>query len=79
MSNGRDEDVLVNVIVAALRQELVNFSANFNRNDNDNTAVAASNAAARNRIRNDQDADQDSRTSVFVYNGNSWLSRSGNH
>ena len=79
-----DDNVLVNAIIAVLRQELSNFSANFNRNDNDNSAAALSSAEAKNKNRNKQAQDQDSeqdvenKTNVYVYNGNSWLSRSGN-
>ena len=84
MYNGGNEDVLVNALVAAIRQELSNFSSNFNKNDNDNSAAALSSAEAKNKNRNNQEQDQDSeqdvesKTNVYVYNGNSWLSRSGN-
>nr|WP_106779296.1 hypothetical protein [Lysinibacillus timonensis] len=84
MYNGGNIDVLVNALVAALRQELTNFSANFNRNENDNEATSFSSAEAKNKNKNKQDQEQESeqdvesKTNVYVYNGNSWLSRSGN-
>nr|WP_106779294.1 hypothetical protein [Lysinibacillus timonensis] len=79
-----DINVLVNALVAALRQELTNFSANFNRNENDNAAFSASSAEAKNKNKNKQDQEQESeqdvesKTNASVYNGNSWLSHSGN-